>query len=71
MPALSPKGESKLNGYKTYVTAVGAVAAGIGMICTGFVHDPPDTSMMGQGVMMIFGALLAAFVRHGVAKGPQ
>ncbi len=50
-----------LSGYKTYITAAVAVVAAIGAYLSG------DASIAEAG-QTVFTALLAAFVRNGVAK---
>ncbi len=49
-----------LSGYKTYITAVVAIITAIGAYLSG------DVTIVAT-VQSVFVALLAAFIRHGVA----
>lgn len=52
-----------LSGYKTYITGAVAIIAAVGAYLSGV-----DT--IAQAGQLVFTAVLAMFVRNGVATGP-
>ena len=57
-----------MTGWKTWASAIGAIATGIGVVISGVMSDPIDPNKIYEGVLIIMGGLALVGIGHKIEK---